>query len=153
MPHFTPRKYLFHTPPDWIDTTKAHYFITICCQPRYKNQLANPEIASAIYDGLNFRIKRSLLYPYLFLLMPDHLHAIIGYNAKLEPLDKLIASFKQRLAQQHGIKWQKGFFDHRLRNDDSYEEKTHYILQNPVRAELCETAEEWPYKWFANDFR
>ena len=41
--------------------------------------------------------------------------------------------------------WQKNFFDHRLRSEEEWEEKTHYIRQNPVRAGLVGSAEEWPY--------
>ncbi len=152
MPHFIPRKRLYHALPKWLDTTHSRFFITICCQPRGRNQLANKTISEAVVEALEFRVKRSLLYPHLVLLMPDHLHAILGSNETLTSLEKAVSSFKQTLAQRHRINWQKGFFDHRLRNDDAYEEKANYILQNPVRAKLCENADDWPHRWFASDF-
>jgi len=40
--------------------------------------------------------------------------------------------------------WQPGFFDHVLRNDESYSQKWDY--ENPVRAELVIRADEWPYQ-------
>ena len=39
--------------------------------------------------------------------------------------------------------WQCDFFDHRLRDHHEVEEKTSYILMNPVRKGLCERAEDW----------
>ena len=35
------------------------------------------------------------------------------------------------------------FFDHRLRDQNELQEKTSYILMNPVRKGLCERAEDW----------
>ena len=44
-----------------------------------------------------------------------------------------------------GRAWQAGFFDHVLRNGESYGEKWNYVRMNPVRAGLVEQVEEWPY--------
>src|SRR6266481_4746855 len=41
--------------------------------------------------------------------------------------------------------WQPAFFDHILRNEESYAEKWNYVRDNPVRAGLVELAENWPY--------
>jgi len=41
--------------------------------------------------------------------------------------------------------WQKEFFDHVLRSDESYESKWHYVRENPVQAGLVSTADDWPY--------
>ena len=41
--------------------------------------------------------------------------------------------------------WQKTFFDHVLRSEESYEEKWHYVRENPVRAGLVQNWSEWPY--------
>jgi hypothetical protein len=42
--------------------------------------------------------------------------------------------------------WQPGFFDHVLRNDESYSQKWKYVRENPVRAELVVRSDEWPYQ-------
>jgi hypothetical protein len=41
--------------------------------------------------------------------------------------------------------WQRGFFDHVLRNDESYGDKWNYVRENPVRAGLVSNPDEWPY--------
>jgi hypothetical protein len=43
------------------------------------------------------------------------------------------------------VEWQRNFFDHRLRHDESLAEKFAYICQNPVRAGLIRNARGWPY--------
>jgi hypothetical protein len=42
--------------------------------------------------------------------------------------------------------WERGFFDHVIRNAENYARKWEYVRQNPVRAGLVERVEEWPYQ-------
>lgn len=58
-----------------------------------------------------------------------------------------VGQWKGFLAKTQNIEWQDGFWDHRLRTDESLEEKAAYILQNPVRAGLVECIEAWPHWW------
>jgi REP element-mobilizing transposase RayT len=41
--------------------------------------------------------------------------------------------------------WQRGFFDHVLRSDESYAQKWNYARENPVRAGLVDNADDWPF--------
>jgi REP element-mobilizing transposase RayT len=83
-------------------------------------------------------------FVHIFLLMPDHLHAIVSIPTD-GSLPRQIAGFKRFTSRRTGIEWQKGFFDHRLRNDESLEEKAHYIAMNPVRKSLVNKPADW--KW------
>jgi hypothetical protein len=56
-----------------------------------------------------------------------------------------VASWKRFTSKHAKINWQRDFFDHRLRGDEGWREKSDYILQNPVRAGLIEKYEDWPY--------
>ena len=47
---------------------------------------------------------------------------------------------------EHAPHWQEGFFDHLLRSEDSYSQKWEYVRQNPVRAGLTASYENWPYQ-------
>jgi len=49
------------------------------------------------------------------------------------------------VARKGKIEWQRSFFDHRLRHDESETEKFDYIYQNPIRAGLVQAADKWPY--------
>ena len=83
-------------------------------------------------------------YPSLFLLMPDHLHMLIGFGRGHE-MSKVIQAWKRYTATKHGIEWQREFFDHRLRSEENTANKAAYILQNPVRAGLIKEGATWPW--------
>jgi len=121
------------------------YFITICCVPRGTNQLAHPEIWQAIDETLTLRETGEVLQCRLALAMPDHFHTLMSFPGTM-PMTKAITGFKSWLAKQHGIHWQRDFFDHRLRTWESGVEKANYIRMNPVRAGLVANSEDWPYQ-------
>jgi len=82
--------------------------------------------------------------------MPDHLHMLIGVPGDAQ-LSNLIRNFKRITTRIANISWQRNFFDHRLRHDESLDEKAAYIRANPVRAGLIAEGEEWPYAIDASD--
>jgi putative transposase len=141
------RRALPHDPPHFIGTSDAVFFITICCRPRGENHLCYAGIAETLFGSVRFYWDRHLWGIPLLLLMPDHLHmlATFGPDASME---KVVRNWKRHTARQAGIHWQRDFFDHRLRNDESYEEKAAYILNNPVRAGLVARSEDWPYQLY-----
>ncbi len=131
--------------PDWV-ADGAPYFITICCTPRGRNQLCVPAVAEQIWEAVRFREARHDWHVRLMLLMPDHLHALISF-APLRPMAKTLGNFKEIVAKGAGVGWQRDFFDHRLRAEESLDEKAHYIRLNQVRKGLIARAEDWPYVW------
>lgn len=139
------RKKLPHGIPSWVEGG-AEYFITINTQPKGENQLCGPEIGQQLHDAFVFYQNRGDLWVNLLLLMPDHLHAIISFNREVG-MKKSVADLKRYTARGLGIMWQRDFFDHRLRKDESYIEKAHYIRMNPVRKGFCEHPEDWKYVW------
>jgi hypothetical protein len=82
--------------------------------------------------------------------MPDHLHAVLALPR--EPgMTTVIKNWKKYVAGKNGVDWQRDFFDHRLRDHHEVDEKTNYILMNPVRKGLCERAEDWVWIYRPND--
>jgi len=63
-------------------------------------------------------------------------------------MSDVITNWKKYTARVFGISWQRDFFDHRLRREESLRDKSDYILQNPVRAGLVKRAGDWPYVWW-----
>ena len=45
-----------------------------------------------------------------------------------------------------GIKWQKDFYDHIIRKNESIGVQVRYILDNPVRKGLVNSWQHYPYK-------
>jgi len=139
----TLRKRLDHT-THFAGRFGATYFITICCQQRGSNQLCRERAAAVLMETAHIYHERGRWYLKLLLLMPDHLHALIGVDGQTS-LGKLIRDYKRITAKMAGVTWQRNFFDHRLRHAESLAEKFAYICQNPVRAGLIGVERDWPY--------
>ncbi len=139
------RRSLPHDPPHFIGTSDAIFFITICCRPKGENQLCHAEIAETLFASARFYWDRHCWGVPLLVLMPDHLHTLATFGPDAS-IQKVVRNWKRQTARQAGIRWQRDFFDHRLRNDESFEEKAAYILNNPVRAGLVARVEDWPYR-------
>ena len=86
-----------------------------------------------------------------YVIMPDHLHLFVCF-ADPRKLPLWIKSMKNALSKtlrEQGTlapHWQKGYFDHILRNESSYEEKWAYVHLNPVRQKLVGNAEGWRFQ-------
>ena len=124
----------------------AVYFITICCQKRGSNQLCCEDTSKVLFDSARIYHDHRRWNLNLLLLMPDHLHALIGIDGR-DSLSQLIRDYKRITAKLSGVEWQRNFFDHRLRHDESLTEKFAYICQNPVRAGLVQNEADWPYRF------
>ncbi|MCF7759494.1 MAG: transposase [Cephaloticoccus sp.] len=139
------RHTLPHEVPNWVKNGSL-YFLTICGKPRGKNQFCHSVISAKIIETVTHRHASEVWFMRLFLLMPDHVHALVSFPQEANLLTS-VRQWKNYVARMQGIKWQRDFFEHRLRNAESWEEKAHYIRQNPVRAGLIANAEAWAYRW------
>ena len=140
---FYKRKWLRHTRPSWVDESDP-VFITFVGKIRRVNQFASPECWKSIVDTIDYLEKQKICIPMLLLAMPDHIHMLIMVSSNVG-IRKFILKFKRVCGYGRGIQWQRGAFDHRIRNKDSYVEKWEYILLNPVRAGLVTHQNFWPY--------
>jgi putative transposase len=113
----------------------ATFFITICCEARAANQLCREDITRVLFETGRCYHDTQKRYLKILLLMPDHLHVLVGIPGNAD-LSNLLRDFKRVTATIARIHWQRNCFDHRLRHDESEAEKFEYIRQNPVRAGL-----------------
>jgi len=76
--------------------------------------------------------------------MPDHLHLVVtpylGYD-----ITGLITSWKRFLTRSYQLKFQRNFFEHRIRNSENFNEYCQYVRFNPVRAGLAIRPEDWTW--------
>ena len=143
------RKMLPHRVPQWV-SDGSWFFITIKCLPQDKNQLCRTDIGDGVLAAVAHNHNKFLWYCRLCLLMPDHLHAIIAFPR--EPgMKTTLSNWKKFVALKFGVKWQRDFFDHRLRDHHELLEKTSCILMNPVRKGLCERTEDWVWVYQPED--
>jgi putative transposase len=146
-PHPT-RKRLPHETPSWVESG-ALFFITICCADRRQNSLAHPAVFETMTSAWRHYAVAGRAWTRLFLAMPDHLHALTSFHDD-HRMDGTIRDWKRFIAKQIPIQWQAGFFDHRLRDGKSFDEKAAYIRMNPVRAGLVSEPFHWPFVWTAD---
>jgi putative transposase len=128
----------------------ATYFITICCQRRGVNQLCRGSIATVLFETARRYHASQRWYLKLLLMMPDHLHMLVGVPGNAQ-LSNLIRDFKRITTRIANVAWQRNFFDHRLRHDESESEKVAYIRANPIRAGLIGPKGHWPFAINSND--
>jgi putative transposase len=105
-------------------------------------------------------------------VMPNHVHVLLHVWQK--PLWKLVKSWKVHVAfeaKRAGLEcqtpvrreesasadtpnrgsalqsrfWQREYWDTFMRNEEQERKAIHYIENNPVKAKLCRTAEEWAF--------
>jgi len=143
------RKRLPHDIPLWVDSRKACYFITVCCDRRGVNQLAYEEIASGLIETVKHRNAKGIWYVRLAVVMQDHMHLVIWFPDANKRVQMIVSKWKEWTAKTLKITWQRDFFEHRLRKEESFREKADYILANPVRAGLVKRQEDWPYVFIA----
>jgi REP element-mobilizing transposase RayT len=139
------RRKLPHEVPLWADPMRETYFITVNCQERGTNQLAIAAVAEPLLQSVRFRNERSLWFAHLFLVMPDHVHGLFSFPPSRYTLRETITLWKRWTARQLGVVWQRDYFEHRLRSDESRREKADYILANPVRKGLVTESRAWPW--------
>src|SRR5438876_9129306 len=143
------RKRLPHEAPLWVDPNKTDYFITICCLERGKNQLAHNGVAHELIATIKHRNATGFWFVHVAMIMPDHVHLLVAFPVSEKRMQTIVSKWKEWTAKSLNIDWQRDFFEHRLRKEESRREKADYILANPVRAGLVARTEDWPYVFIA----
>ncbi len=135
---------------DRIFSRDPVFFVTACTRERTP-MLDNQTVDDAFRGFAECGPQRGV-YVGRYVLMPDHLHAFVGFQDAEMSLSSWMKSLKNALSKvfrSQGIQaphWQKGFFDHVLRSLSSLEEKWEYVRNNPVRAGLVRETNAWPFQ-------
>jgi len=86
-----------------------------------------------------------------FVIMPDHVHLLmtVENSMTVENAMQLIKGrFSHRLSHEFGYKgevWQRGFSEVQVMNRESHEKHREYIGQNPVKAGIATSADDFPF--------
>ncbi len=136
--------------PGFDYSQSGAYFVTICSYERsclfgtISNFQMEPNAMGQLIIASWNRLASD--YPFVSLdtwvLMPNHLHGIIwlgSNNGSRKPLSQVVAAFKamstsqvRRAISPNLRVWQRGFFEHVIRNDDDLYRIREYIIANPV---------------------
>jgi len=135
---------------------EGYYFVTICTKNKTEyfgkiqdgQMILNPcgDVAHQFWLEIPKLYENTVLDE--FMIMPNHLHGIIGIvgNAYYAfPTDrtkmllsKIIQQYKATVTKevrkfQNSFQWQKSFYDHVIRNNESLEKIRKYIIHNPLK--------------------
>jgi putative transposase len=129
------RKRPAHFPTVTVGFQSIIIFLTVCTRLR-KSLLANDEAAQLIVASWRaaafWRVGR-------YVIMPDHIHLFCAPNTvPAHPLKKWIEYWSNQVTRgwRHRAQvpiWQREYWDRQLRRSESYAEKWHYVVNNPVR--------------------
>jgi putative transposase len=117
------------------------YFVTFNTHRRFE-LLARKEVHEA-FRSFCVRAQDHDVAVGRYVIMPDHVHLFVAFPIVGLTLSEWMAGLKTVLGKmllRLGVQkphWQEGFFDHLLRNSESYSQKWEYVRMNPVRAGLC----------------
>ena len=113
--------------------------------------LATPSIAKIVYDAILFYDKKECDVV-AFTIMPNHVHLVFDMQRKDVPLHTILQRIKtfsaknaNPLLKREGTFWHGENYDHVVRDGEELKRIINYILNNPVKAALCEKWNAW--KW------
>jgi putative transposase len=141
------RKSIRLPPAKYLGTQS--YFVTICCDHRYPH-LADPLVAAGVVGTLQECSAKQDFQLHAFCAMPDHLHFLAEGIAPRSDLRNLTRIFKLRTSYEFRRSrkmplWEMSYYDHILRSHDPIAAVACYIWNNPVRAQLCASPQDFPY--------
>jgi REP element-mobilizing transposase RayT len=147
-------------------STPGAYFITVCAHNRFENRnifgsIHNSEMMknrwAAVVESCWCDLPNHYVHISLdeFIVMPDHFHGIVWINnipvgngharslrRQNETLPNVVGSFKSAVSRNihqndfPDFQWQKSYYDHVIRNDESMQKIREYVQNNPRKWEL-----------------
>jgi len=149
---------------DYDYSQNGAYFITICTQNRYPylavgaDRCVRPNMGYEIIERWLKEIPGHFEYTEIdkYSIMPEHIHFILridrpsGRGGHIgPPLQKMLQWFKTMTTNEYtkAVKnglvqpynkrlWQRGYYEHIIRNDEDYIECMKYIEENPIKHSL-----------------
>jgi putative transposase len=116
------------------------------------------EDRSSFVRLLHATVRRYRWRCYAYCLMTTHYHLLVGSSreALSDGLRRLNGFHAQAFNKRHGRRghlFGDRFSAFVVEGDEYFEAASRYILLNPVRAEMCATARDWPWSdsYFGKD--
>jgi len=95
---------LHHELPTWVDPEGAVFHIRIRAHQDSPVQLTNKELAPKLLGSAVEYAQRQIWWPTLFLIMPDHIHALLSFNVTRK-MSRVIGDWKKWHHVKHGVRW------------------------------------------------
>jgi putative transposase len=111
--------------------------------------LRDARIAKIVENALHYgENPRGLYTLYAWVIMPNHVHVVFEPKAALPGVMRWLKGRTSRVANRILRRtgkpfWQDESYDHWIRSGKELHEVTAYVENNPVNANLVESAEQW----------
>jgi putative DNA methylase len=112
--------------------------------------IKNPVVAAIVQNSLLF-FNGQRYDLHAWVIMPNHVHVLFT-PAESWTLAKILHSWKSFSAREAnkvlgrvGKFWQSEYFDRAIRDEKGFSTAVEYIENNPVKAGLCQIADEWRF--------
>lgn len=130
--------------PNPLSSTATYFVTSITFERRRLFQVE--ENAGLFIETLQHYRKQGRYKLHAFVVMPDHVHFLITTQGiAIERAVGLIkGGFSHRMGSKFPV-WQKGYTERRMRDADEFVMRREYIHQNPVRAHLVASAEDYAF--------
>ena len=132
---------------DWTNI----FSITVSTQDRYEWFAYHPRLADEIVSVVLHASRERGSGLLAWCVMPDHVHLLLR-DADVVAFVRLFkgrCTPVARLFEKERRLWQRSFFDHGVRREESLLDIARYILANPVKAGLVVEAKD--YKWSGSE--
>ena len=130
------------------------FFVTFCTD--HRKQVLNHAVLHEAFRSFCLASRLHENFVGRYVIMPDHVHLFVRFHSP-ESLSMWMKSLKNALSKtlrslgHPAPHWQKDFFDHILRSEESFASKWEYVEQNPVRMGLVARSGDWPYQGEINE--
>jgi putative transposase len=139
-----------HADPHHVVADSRTFFVTSSIFAK-RNLLQSTRAAELFINVLyDYRTQQKYLL-HAFVVMPDHFHILLTVGAEMtieRAVQFIKGGFAFRAARELGFRppvWQKGFSEIRTFDGETFERQSSYIRNNPVRRQLVQRAEDWPF--------
>jgi putative transposase len=107
--------------------------------------------AELFIDVLRSLVAERKFELYDFVVMPDHVHLLLTIHDEMtieKAMQFIKGRFSHRLKHEFGYLgevWHRGFTEEQVMGRESFEKYREYIAQNPVKAGLAASQDEFPF--------
>jgi REP-associated tyrosine transposase len=141
----------------WLFSENPIYYITACTYNR--RRILDHSVVHDSFIQFGLCAARRQVWVGRYVMMPDHIHMFVGFAPQSMSISKWMKSFKNAISKTltnatfAAPHWQKNFFDHVIRSEESYDQQWSYVRENPVRAGLVRAADDWPFAGELHELR
>ena len=147
--------------PDYDYSQNGAYFVTICTEGRKhlfgrvcrgdpcgRPYVRLTPLGQIAHDGISYLESLEGISVPIFVVMPDHIHMVVSIEratARVAPTSgQIIGGYKSQVYhscldfyKKHGKRlgkiWQRGYYEHVIRNQEDYLACLEYVDGNPAK--------------------